>query len=41
MTNQTAQHKNELGGGTEAIADESGDNVNEILSKNLLSEHKT
>ena len=41
QTYQTAQHYNELGGGTKAIAYESGDNVNEILSKNLLSEHKT
>ena len=32
---------NELGGGTEAIADELCDNLNKILSKNLLSEDKT
>ena len=41
MTNQTAQHKNELGGGTEAIADESYDKVNEILSKTLFFDYKT
>jgi hypothetical protein len=41
MTNQTAQYKNELGGGTEAKAEKSCDNVNKILSKTLFSEHKT
>ena len=41
QTYQFSQHNNELGGGNEAIADESCDNVNEIICKNLISEHKT